>query len=307
MALRDTGPTGRVEQVVVAGLFKDCEKAEKAVTELKASGFSDSEIGVARSSGEAAAKHDRSFWDRIRGKSQEPEEEVHYTQANDFEDSLESGGMPTDQARYFASKLEPGGCLVTLSSGARIGEAIAILEKNGADVGGKAAEYRPEPATTAATAERRVQLLGEMLRIHKERVNRGEVRLRKEVVTEERNVSVPVTREEVVIERVPASSTEPVSREIMEEDKDKEIRIPLTEEQVKVDKETGVIGEVRVGKRVVQETKNVSGEVRHEEVEVEKEGNPEVTDRDVVTGRSKERTTERDVVTDRDIDKDKAA
>ena len=50
--------------------------------------------------------------------------------------------------------------------------------------------------------------IGEILRVHKERISRGEVRLRKEVVTEHQNIEVPRTREELVVERIPGSGRE---------------------------------------------------------------------------------------------------
>jgi uncharacterized protein (TIGR02271 family) len=73
---------------------------------------------------------------------------------------------------------------------------------------------------------------------------RGEVRLRKDVVTESQTVEVPVTREELVIERVPASGQENVTGEI---GTDQEIRVPLSEERVRVEKQPVVKEEVRVG------------------------------------------------------------
>jgi uncharacterized protein (TIGR02271 family) len=112
------------------------------------------------------------------------------------------------------------------------------------------------------------------LRTHKERVQRGEVRLRKDVVTETQNVQVPVTREELVIERTPGSGQ--VTGEI---GRDQEIRVPLSEERVRVEKQPVVNEEVRVGKRQVQSNQQVSDKVRHEELRVEKEGNVDATDR----------------------------
>ena len=51
-----------------------------------------------------------------------------------------------------------------------------------------------------------------------------------------------------------------------------EIRIPVKEEQVRVEKEAVVTEEVKVGKRQVQETAQVGGYVRKEELKVEEEG-----------------------------------
>ncbi|HZU44685.1 MAG TPA: YsnF/AvaK domain-containing protein, partial [Terriglobales bacterium] len=126
-------------------------------------------------------------------------------------------------------------------------------------------------------ADQRILLHGEILSIQKDRVQRGEVRLRKEVVTENQNVEVPVTREELVIERNPVEGREAEAGSF--ESGDKEIRVPLTEEKVRVEKKPVVTEEVKVGKRQVRDNRNVSDSVRHEEVRVEKEG--DVADEEV--------------------------
>lgn len=113
---------------------------------------------------------------------------------------------------------------------------------------------------------RNIQLLGELLRVHKDRVNRGEVRLRKEVITETQTVQVPVTREELVIERRAVSGETPASGTIGNSE---EIRIPLTEETASVDKATVVREEVAVGKKAVGQVRDLTGEVRHEELVVD--------------------------------------
>ena len=64
----------------------------------------------------------------------------------------------------------------------------------------------PRRADTGATAPRtgegaRIQLREEELQVHKQLVEVGAVRVRKEVVTEHRTIEVPVQREEIVIER----------------------------------------------------------------------------------------------------------
>ena len=114
--------------------------------------------------------------------------------------------------------------------------------------------------------ERRIQLVSEVLRIRKERVARGEVRLRKEVRTETQNVQVPVTHEEVVIERTPVQGERTATGQIGAE---KEIRVPLSEERVQVAKVPVVTEEVKVGKRTVGNTENVRDQVRREELNVE--------------------------------------
>jgi len=58
------------------------------------------------------------------------------------------------------------------------------------------------------------------------------------------------------------------------------VRIPVREEQVHVEKQPVVKEEVNVSKRQVQDTQRVSGEVRKEDIRVEKSGDVNVKERD---------------------------
>jgi len=113
----------------------------------------------------------------------------------------------------------------------------------------------------------------EHLHASKRPVETGEVRVHKEVITEQQTMQVPVTREEVVIERRPVSGNATSSADLRPGE---EIRIPVREEKVDVHKDVVVKEEVSVGKRVVSDTEQVSGTVRKEQVKVEKEGDVEV-------------------------------
>ena len=106
----------------------------------------------------------------------------------------------------------------------------------------------------------------EELEIGKREVSRGEVRIGKHVETE--HVSTPVTkrREEVVIERRPVEAGARADASLGED----EIRIPLTEEQVVVDKRAVVKEELVVGKRVVEEQEVVEADVRREEFDIDR-------------------------------------
>jgi uncharacterized protein (TIGR02271 family) len=104
--------------------------------------------------------------------------------------------------------------------------------------------------------------------VNKERVQAGEVVVRKNVVTETKTVEVPVTREEVTIER--RAVNEATSGDIM--DDQNEIRVPVMEEQVTVEKRPVVREEVRVGKKTVQGTETVSGQVRREGADIQESG-----------------------------------
>jgi uncharacterized protein (TIGR02271 family) len=113
----------------------------------------------------------------------------------------------------------------------------------------------------------RVQLFGEVLRVHKERISRGEVRVRKDVVMENQTIEVPVTREELVLERVAVSPNTPASSANI--GRSQEIRVPLSEDSVRVEKQPVVREEVIVGKREVSDVARVGDEVRHEELRVD--------------------------------------
>ena len=117
-----------------------------------------------------------------------------------------------------------------------------------------------------------VRLHEERLEAQKQTVQAGEVSIHKEVVTEQKTIEVPVSREEVVIERHPVNGVE-ASDFGAETD---EIRIPISEERVTVSKTPVVTEEISVGKRTVQDTQTVSGTVRREEAHIEQSGDVHV-------------------------------
>jgi uncharacterized protein (TIGR02271 family) len=184
-------------------------------------------------------------------------------------------GIPEEDATYYEGEFKAGRTIVTVNATGRSDEAWSILHAHGAynRQTMNATDATPAVATRAtesvSTAEgKTIPVREEKLQARKTPVKKGEVKVRKEVVTENETIQVPVTREEVVIERRPASGRASAADIKAGE----EIRIPITEEQVRVDKDTVVKGEVTVGKRKVTGTETVSGRVRKEKVKVEKEG-----------------------------------
>lgn len=183
-------------------------------------------------------------------------------------------GVPEEEAHYYEGEFKSGRTLVTVKADGRAAEAWAILQRHGAYNRECAAQATTGVEATARHAEagQTMQLHEEHLRPHKEAVNAGAAKVRKDVVTEQQEVQVPVTREEVVVERRPASG-HASGADIRPGE---EVRIPVSEERVHVDKENVVKEEVSVGKRKVTDTKPVSGTVRKEEVRVEREGDVDV-------------------------------
>ncbi len=124
---------------------------------------------------------------------------------------------------------------------------------------------------------RSMQLREEELQARKQRVQTGEVRLGKDVVTERRQMDVPVTREEVFIERHGVEGRPAEGGEI---GKDETISVPVSEERVEVDKQAKVHEEVSLGKQEVEGTHRVEGEVKREQARVDTEGSPGLRDKE---------------------------
>jgi uncharacterized protein (TIGR02271 family) len=202
---------------------------------------------------------------------------------DDIHHSLTGMSVPQDRSRYLGDRFYTGdsGAIVTVKAGDRAEEAEEILRDNGADLGENATGYTGsntgyESGPTGQAVEtgrtgqvedlQNVQLLGEVLRVHKDRISRGEVVVRKDVITETQTIQVPVTREELVIERVPVSGETQASGALGDS---QEIHIPLTEETASIDKRTVVREEVSVGKKPVSEVRDLSGDVRREELVVD--------------------------------------
>jgi uncharacterized protein (TIGR02271 family) len=129
------------------------------------------------------------------------------------------------------------------------------------------------------TGEARIPLREEQLNVEKQRVQKGEVRVHKEVVTEQQRIDVPVSHEEVVIEHLPASEARAADTPIGQSET---IRIPVSEDQVNVTKQTVETGEIDVTKRNVQGEQRVTGSVRREEPRIEKSGDVDISSDDDV-------------------------
>jgi uncharacterized protein (TIGR02271 family) len=189
-------------------------------------------------------------------------------------------GVPEEHAKYYEGEAKAGKTLVTVRADGRYDDAQQILRDHGAydvESRGSAATATSNPTPQSSGAATRtmregqeaVQLREEELVANKQRVETGQVQIGKEVVSEQRTLDVPVTREEVTIERHPVDR-QPADSPI--DDRERSISVPVHEERVELDKRAVVYEEVGVGKREVQETQQVTGTVRREEARVENEG-----------------------------------
>ena len=257
---------------IVAGVFSREQQARTALDALRSAGFAYDQIGVATQANQ------------------------NVNLAEDFLDL----GLSQDRANYYDQEYRKGRTVVSVRPDGRDQEALNILRSNGgydydqregsgiANAVGATGMNTAQTMTNATTGAydnntldtangqdqfyqpRTLRLREEQLNVNKERVQAGEVRLRKDVVEEQQTINVPVTHEEVYIERRPVTDAAVDNTPI---GTDEVISIPVTEEKVNVTKNTVVTGEVAIGKREVQQTQQVVDTVKREELHVERQGN----------------------------------
>jgi len=119
-----------------------------------------------------------------------------------------------------------------------------------------------------------VPVVEERLKAGVRETEAGKFRLTKRVVAEQKTIDVPVEREEVRVTET-AVNRRPATREeigMMNRD----VEVPLRQQEVVTAKEARVVGEVDVRKEVTQETEWVTDTVRREEVQVDDPRNPNI-------------------------------
>ena len=113
-----------------------------------------------------------------------------------------------------------------------------------------------------------LKLREEVLDITKKQVPTGSVKVHKEIIEDEQIITVPVRREEMVIEKIEIHDGIKEEPEI--------IRIPLMEERVEVVKHPVHIAEVSVSKQQVMNMEEIKETLKKEEVHLEVIGHPDV-------------------------------
>jgi uncharacterized protein (TIGR02271 family) len=134
---------------------------------------------------------------------------------------------------------------------------------------------KTKQSTVREEADRTMTLREEKLRARRQQVQAGEVGVHKEVISEEQSMDVPVTREEVYVDRRKLDRPTPSDQPVGEGET---ITVPVYEERVISEKETVVSEEIEIGKRPVQETERVSGTVRRERAHIDREGDVDVNE-----------------------------
>ncbi|MBA2670349.1 MAG: DUF2382 domain-containing protein [Gemmatimonadetes bacterium] len=122
--------------------------------------------------------------------------------------------------------------------------------------------------------EEKMTLSEEQLAVSRRDHKAGEVEVHKEVETRHVRESVPVMHEEVTVERRPIQDGMHGKARIEED----EVRVPIYEEELVVDKRVVPTEEIVVKKREVVENETVEADLRRERVDINKEGDVDLRD-----------------------------
>ncbi len=113
----------------------------------------------------------------------------------------------------------------------------------------------------------------EQLRVGTEQVEAGRARIHKYVVTENVTQTVPVSREELRVERTPITDAAAAPGELNTEIGDSEHELTLHAERPVLTKETVPVEQVKIGTETVTDQETVNEEVRKERIDVDDDTN----------------------------------
>lgn len=156
--------------------------------------------------------------------------------------------------------------------GATMGQTMGQTMTQRADVHGQHAGTQAGARATGATGATTdrgdidIPLAEEELVANRERGQIGDVRVEKDVVSEQKTATAPVTREEVTVDR------EPVNEPISADDhafQEREFDVPVMGEKVNFSKEAHVTEEVHLRKDQVTDQEQATDTVRREQLRVE--------------------------------------
>ncbi|MEH7417977.1 YsnF/AvaK domain-containing protein [Neobacillus drentensis] len=119
-----------------------------------------------------------------------------------------------------------------------------------------------------------LQLHKEEMEINKKWVDTADVTIYKKKYTEEKQILVPVTREDLIIEKKVANPENPTDTRL------ETIRIPLSEEQIEVTLTPTILNDVEIEKNHYEELIQVHETLKEEKVHIETVGNVKLDDED---------------------------
>jgi uncharacterized protein (TIGR02271 family) len=179
--------------------------------------------------------------------SQDDEAELYRHYGLDYTEARSDSGLPTGPT----------------------GQDIDPRDRDGDGVSDDVQDTSVGRDTSGPTTDDAMTRSEEELRVGTETRERGRVRLRKYVTTEQQQVTVPVEREEVRIEREPITDANLDAATSGPDISEEEHEITLHEEEVVVDKRAVAKERVRLDTETVTDERQISEEVRKEQIEVD--------------------------------------
>ena len=302
-------PNRKKKHNAVVGVFESKARADQAVADLKAAGFSDSDIGVVHrdaegkmvktgAAGETNAEEGAAIGAAAgAGAMALGSLAVSFgvipvvgpvlamgplaaalisagagAAAGGIDGALIGWGIPEEDAAYYEGEVKAGRYLVTVEAGDRAADAqLALRRHGGFDRSGWTA-VRADRENTLAEGGLRTED-GRVIRLQEEQLAAHKQAVESGAVTVRKEVHTERQHFAVPVEREEVViERRPVTRRAAGAITAEEIRIPVKEERVNVTKEAVVKEEVAVGKRKVHDTETVSGDVRKEKLVVEEKG-----------------------------------
>jgi uncharacterized protein (TIGR02271 family) len=164
------------------------------------------------------------------------------------------------------STIAPGNFAIqrgTFFSTDRALDPAKVVDVRGNDVIYRLEEELDQPA--AENNELRIGLMEEEAFVEKSTMDAGQVRIHKNVVTEHREITVPLRHEEVYVEHIPAGQARAATHVF----EDEHYTIQLHEEQFKIAKRPVLKEEVRIHRESLEEQRTMAASLRHEELDLE--------------------------------------
>lgn len=256
----------------LVGLFDAQAQVLIKIGELKAAGYEEEELYM-------VAKHDEQIdlliahtsvhvdtqdRDNFKGKV------IAFLAGEDItKDAFNRMGLDAEETDYYFRQVDSGKLLLYTHN---VPAAAPQTET--------ASQPDPQsvPAPLSDAEEQSLVLHEERLNIEKEQVQTGEVRVQKQMVEEDREIQVPVEREEITIDRRPLSpeTDTPKDEQVLTPkqayEKGDAIYIPLSEERLDIGKKKVIREEIVIGKRKVKDVQVINKTVRREVADVEENG-----------------------------------
>jgi len=199
--------------------------------------------------------------------------ETSYAQGAGSVNSMEGDRLAGVTPTGLADNVDMGATDATLRDSGVYGDTTSTASGRLDDT------YDTTTATSGDTL--RVPVHEEELTATTRPVERGQVRIDKTVVAEERAIDVPINEERVTVTRRAVDRDATDADAAFTEDT---IEIPLRSEEVNVQKRNRVVEEIDIAKDTVQRTEHVTDTVRREQVNVD-EAAVDRTRKGTVSGR----------------------